>query len=66
VLGARGLAGAATDDGAVAVEARDGRFLEALDALRAGGVGVRSVEMQRPTLEEVFLAAVRADADAKP
>jgi len=66
VLGARGLAGAATDDGAVAVEARDGRFLEALDALRAGGVGVRSVEMQRPTLEEVFLAAVRADADANP
>jgi hypothetical protein len=29
-------------------------------------VGVRSVEMQRPTLEEAFLVAVRADADRKP
>ena len=65
-LAARGLSGAAANGGAVAIEARDGRFLEALDALRAGGVRVRSVEMQRPTLEEVFLAAVRADRGDRP
>ena len=66
VLSARGLEGSAADGGAVAIEARDGRFLEALDALRAGGVRVRSVEMQRPTLEEVFLAAVRGGEGARP
>ena len=66
VLESRGLAGAAADGSAVAVEARDGRFLDALEALRDGGVRVRSVEMQRPTLEEVFLAAVRGDGGGRP
>jgi Cu-processing system ATP-binding protein len=43
----------------VLVEAADGRPLEALETLRAAGVAVRSFELQRPTLEEIFLAVVR-------
>ncbi len=66
LLAARGVAGAAVNGGAVAIEARDGRVLEALDALRDGGVRVRGVELQRPTLEEVFLAAVRGEREARP
>jgi ABC-type multidrug transport system ATPase subunit len=65
-LAARGIPGSVEDGGAVAVEASDGRFLEALDVLRSGGVGVRGVEMRRPTLEEVFLAAVRGGDGGRP
>ncbi len=52
-------------DRALAVNARNGRFLEALEVLRAARVQVRSVEMQRPTLEEVFLAVVRGERHAE-
>ena len=45
--------------GRVAIDAADGFGLEALDALRAGGVAVRSFEVQRPTLEEIFLDVVK-------
>ncbi len=41
------------------VEAANGRALEALELLRGAGVEVRSFELQRPTLEEIFLAVVR-------
>ena len=64
VLGARGLAHTVLEDGRLAIEPRDGRFLEALDTLRGGGVALRAFELQRPTLEEVFLAAVRAESGA--
>jgi len=37
----------------------NGRGLEALERLRAAGVGVRSFEVHRPTLEELFLEVVR-------
>ena len=47
--------------GRVAVEGANGRGLEALEALRSAGVAVRSFEMQRPTLEEMFLAVVRGE-----
>jgi len=37
----------------------DGAGLDVLDALRRAGVAVRSFEVQRPTLEELFLQVVR-------
>ncbi|HEY3215961.1 MAG TPA: ABC transporter ATP-binding protein [Candidatus Eisenbacteria bacterium] len=46
-------------DRGVLVEARDGRALEALEAVRASGAAIRSFEIQRPSLEEIFLAVVR-------
>jgi len=45
----------------VAVDGSDGRGVEALEALRATGVAVRSFELQRPTLEETFLEVVRGE-----
>ncbi len=60
-LAARGVACEAVGSHAVAVEGENGRGFEALEALRAAGVAVRSFEMQRPTLEETFLAVVRRD-----
>jgi len=41
------------------VEGANGHALAALDALRAAGVPVRSFEVQRPTLEDLFLETVR-------
>lgn len=43
----------------VAVESADGRGFQALEALRLAGVAVRSFEMERPTLEELFITVVR-------
>jgi ABC-type multidrug transport system ATPase subunit len=63
VLAARGMGAETLDARRVAVEGADGRGLEALEALRAAGVAVRSFEMQRPTLEEIFLAVVRRGRD---
>jgi Cu-processing system ATP-binding protein len=44
------------------VEAADGRAIAALDALRDTGLEVRSFELHRPTLEDLFLSVVRVDA----
>jgi len=41
------------------VEGANGHALAALDALRAAGVPVRSFEVHRPTLEDLFLETVR-------
>jgi Cu-processing system ATP-binding protein len=41
----------------------DGRALDALEALRRRHIGVRSLEMQKPTLEEIFLRVVRKDEE---
>ncbi len=43
------------------VESANGGFIDALDVLRAAGVPLRSFELQRPTLEEVFLSVVRGE-----
>jgi Cu-processing system ATP-binding protein len=49
-------------DGArFALDASNGHGLAALDALRRGGVEVRSFELQRPTLEEIFMQVVRRE-----
>ena len=46
------------------VEALDGRALEALEALRVAGVEIHAFELQRPTLEEIFLKVVRGGSHA--
>ena len=59
VLAARGFTHAAAGAGAVSVDAGNGTGPAALEALRAAGVSVHSFELQRPTLEEIFLEVVR-------
>jgi ABC-type multidrug transport system ATPase subunit len=59
VLAAQGFTHAAAGAGAVSVDAGNGTGPAALEALRAAGVSVRSFEVQRPTLEEIFLEVVR-------
>jgi Cu-processing system ATP-binding protein len=58
-LAARGIACAAAGETAVSVDATNGNGPAALEALRNAGVAVRSFEMQRPTLEELFLDVVK-------
>ena len=60
-LGRAGLVAESCDDRRVLVEASNGHGLDALDALRAAGVPIRTFEMQRPTLEEIFMAVVRGE-----
>jgi ABC-type multidrug transport system ATPase subunit len=60
-LAARGFSGEALNGGGVVVDAVNERSLAALETLRSAGVAVRSFEVQRPTLEEIFLAVVRGD-----
>ena len=43
------------------LDAANGQGLAALEALRRGGLEVRSFEMQRPTLEEIFMDVVRRE-----
>jgi ABC-type multidrug transport system ATPase subunit len=54
-----GLAFEVSGDRALMVEALDGRALEVLETLRTAGVAIQSFELQRPTLEEIFLKVVR-------
>jgi ABC-type multidrug transport system ATPase subunit len=63
----RGFALEVRPDRALVVETSNGGGLEALEVLRAAGVAVRSFELHRPTLEELFLEVVRAGRhDARP
>jgi ABC-type multidrug transport system ATPase subunit len=48
-------------EGRLSIEGANGRGMAALDALRRAGHEVRSFEIQRPTLEEIFLQAVRGE-----
>ena len=59
VLAALGLAVEQLGDHSLRVEALDGRALEVLEAMRSAGVALQSFELQRPTLEEIFLKVVR-------
>jgi ABC-type multidrug transport system ATPase subunit len=45
----------------VQVDTGDGHAIRALETLRAAGVPVRTFELQRPTLEEIFLGVVRGE-----
>ncbi len=60
-LSARGVAWSRVDAARLAVEGANGHGLLALEILRAAGVDVRSFELERPTLEESFLAVVNRD-----
>jgi ABC-type multidrug transport system ATPase subunit len=51
-------------DHAVLVEGANGHGIAALEALRAAGVPVRTFEMARPNLEELFLSVVRGGGRA--
>jgi Cu-processing system ATP-binding protein len=66
VIGRLGLACTQEGDRTLAVEALDGRALEVLEAMRVAGVPVHSFELQRPTLEEIFLKVVRGGPHATP
>jgi Cu-processing system ATP-binding protein len=59
VLADRGIAWRADGDRALALDPVDGRGLEALAALREAGVALRGFELQRPSLEEIFMAVVK-------
>jgi len=48
----------------ILVHATNGRSLELLESLRAEGIELRSFQLQGPTLEEMFLAALRGDGKA--
>jgi len=58
ILEGTGLAHEALDDVTLVVDGVNGNALAALDALRGADVGVRSFELVRPTLEDLFLDAV--------
>jgi len=60
VLTSAGADWQAVDAHRVAVEGTNGHGFAALEALRRADLAVRSFEMQRPTLEEIFLTVVRA------
>ena len=45
----------------VRVDTGNGHAIRALETLRAAGVPVRTFEIQRPTLEEIFLGVVRGE-----
>jgi ABC-type multidrug transport system ATPase subunit len=59
VLDPLGLPWALADARRLTLESTNGRGLEALERLRAAGVAVRSFEVHRPSLEEMFLEVVR-------
>ena len=63
LLAARGVDSAAVDERRLALTPGEGGHVAALDAVRAAGLGVRTFELQRPTLEELFLAAVGANGN---
>jgi ABC-type multidrug transport system ATPase subunit len=62
-LTARGLSSTERDERSLVVDAVNGQGVHALETLRAAGIAVRSFEVARPTLEELFLqvAARRSD-----
>ena len=61
LLSQAGFVSEAVADRMIAVEAANGKGLEALETLRTAGVPVKSFEQLRPTLEETFLETVRGD-----
>ncbi len=60
LLEARGLAASPAGDDALALTAGGERSGEALEVLRAAGLPVLALEVERPSLEELFLEVVRA------
>jgi Cu-processing system ATP-binding protein len=63
-LAGLGLACEATGERTLTVEAMDGRAVEVLETLRRAALEVHTFELQRPTLEEIFLKVVRGGLHA--
>jgi len=61
VLARAGLAPRVVGERDLSLENLDGHALQALETLRRERIGVRSFEIQRPTLEEIFLRVVRGE-----
>lgn len=59
VLARLGIAFERMGERELVVHTANGRSLEVLESLRAEGIQLRSFQLQGPTLEELFLAAVR-------
>ena len=59
-----GIRAEALPGGGVVVEAPDGRGPEALEILRGAALEVLSFEVQRPSLEEIFLSVVKGRGGA--
>jgi len=62
VLARAGLVHEAEGESALLVDAVNGNSVAALETLRAAGVAVRSFELVRPTLEDLFLEAVAGES----
>jgi ABC-type multidrug transport system ATPase subunit len=63
-LGRLGFPIVASDERHLTLEGMNGRALEALETLRVAGIPLHSFELQRPTLEEIFLKVVRGGSHA--
>jgi ABC-type multidrug transport system ATPase subunit len=61
VLARDGIACEVTGEHSLRAQVSDGGGPAALEALRAAGVPVRTFEVVRPTLEEIFLGVVRGE-----
>ena len=61
VLSSRGIAATRVNAHAVSLDASGDGYVDALDALRHADVAVRSFEVARPTLEELFLRVVQEE-----
>jgi ABC-type multidrug transport system ATPase subunit len=59
ILTRQGVAFERIGERELVVHAANGRSLEVLESLRGEGIQLRSFQLQGPTLEEMFLAAVR-------
>jgi ABC-type multidrug transport system ATPase subunit len=59
ILARHGVAFERIGERELVVHAANGRSLEVLESLRGEGIQLRSFQLQGPTLEEMFLAAVR-------
>jgi ABC-type multidrug transport system ATPase subunit len=63
VLTRQGIAFDRIGERELMVHAANGRSLDVLESLRGEGIQLRSFQLQGPTLEEMFLAAVRGKRD---
>jgi ABC-type multidrug transport system ATPase subunit len=63
-LAARHIAHTSPDPATLVLEGADGRAYAAIEVLRVAGVDVRSFEVERPSLEDIFLAAVKRDRES--
>jgi len=63
VLSSAGLVSEPEGESALLVDAVNGNSVAALETLRGAGVAIRSFELVRPTLEDLFLEAVAGGSD---